>query len=384
MLIKKTIRQLFLLMICSVLLAVSAAAQSGLEKWKNFDFSKSKLKRADIAKLDQDNLAFLRGIVFGKRGRIFVEKDIQNLLAKQSWYKPNPKFSNSILTANERANLDLIRGLEAEAHYAVRPGDLRYWTTKVIPEEKISTESAAEWAVLIAEFEAIHGKTFEDEWLQKYFDERYWYKRNPNYSSTVLSSVERQNLENFIKSRDKDRKVAVSLGDMDKFQNALLTEQILEGLNFNELRLIRNEFWARRGKKFVTPGFLQYFEWRDWYKPLKDQTKVKLNPIEEQNVKLIENVEAKKREELSTKLLNEDELQDLFAEDLRIMRNEIYARRGKIYKTKDLNEYFSSQSWYKPDPNFSDAMFTDIEHKNLNLIKEVEKYASSKFSVVEG
>ncbi len=35
---------------------------------------------------------------------------------------------------------------------------------------------------MIAEVEAVHGKRFDDEpWLQKYFEERYWYHSKANY-----------------------------------------------------------------------------------------------------------------------------------------------------------------------------------------------------------
>ncbi|HRH46731.1 MAG TPA: YARHG domain-containing protein, partial [Pyrinomonadaceae bacterium] len=182
-------------------------AQDNVKKYHNFDFSKKLITKAELNKFRFEEgevepineLALLRGVVFGKHGRIFVEKSVQNYLEKQSWYKPNPKFSNSVLTQIERQNLDLIRLKEAELHYSVEPGDLRYWKDKEIPEDKIYTNSAADWSVLIAEFEAIHGKTFPDqEWLQKYFDERYWYKRNPNYTPTMLSANERKNLEKFI------------------------------------------------------------------------------------------------------------------------------------------------------------------------------------------
>ena len=256
---------------------------------------------------------------------------------------------------------------------------------KEIPDEKLYTDTAADWRVMIAEVEAIHGKTFADEpWLQKYFEERYWYKSNPNYSQSVLTAVERKNLEKLNAKRDEDRKVAVSFGDMDKFQNAPLTEELLQNLSLNDLRLIRNEFMARRGKKFVTPGFQQYFEWRDWYKPLKDQSKVKLNPIEEQNVKLIESVETRIREKMATDLISEETVSGLFVEDLRVLRNELYARHGRVFKDPKLQKYFAEQSWYQPNPEFKDTELNETEVKNLAIIKAAEEVSISKFSAVEG
>jgi hypothetical protein len=163
-----------------------------------------------------------------------------------------------------------------------------------------------------------------------------------------------------------------------------LTEDKLKGLSLMELRMIRNEFWARRGRKFDTPGIRQHFTWRDWYKPAKNQKTVKLNKIEEQNVKTIEAYEAKIREKLSTEILTGDALGNLFAEDLRILRNEIYARRGRIFKDKELQKYFESTDWYQPNPDFKDDLLGEIEFKNLAAIKLAEADAMSKFDEEEG
>jgi hypothetical protein len=390
--------------ICFGILLIFAAsqialAQVGDEKvfksyqWDKFDFTKKKVTKAQLDKLEYqrddidavDELAILRGIVFGKRGRIFTERSIQDYLEKQAWYKPNRNFKNSMLTPMERANLDLIRLAEAERHEYVQPGDLRIWAKKEIPDDKIYTSSATDWQIMIAEIEAIHGKTFpEQEWLQKYFDERYWYKRNPKYSPSVLSEIERKNLEKLASEKEKMHKTAVSVGDMDKFQNVLLTEELLKGVSLNDLRMMRFEFYARRGRKYTTPGFLQEFQWRDWYKPIKDQSKVKLNKIEEQYVMLIEKKEAEWREILATEEISGDMLQGLFIEDLRVLRNEIYARHGRVFKDKELQKYFSEQPWYQPNPDFKDEMLSEKDFKNLSVIKEAEENSLSKFAVAEG
>lgn len=363
--------------------------QFNKQNWDKFDFTKQKVSKARLSKLKieypVDELALLRGVVFGKRGRVFKERSIQDYLEKQAWYKPNPKFSNAILTKTERDNLDLIRLEEAARHDFVQPGDLRYWQARAIPDDKLYSETSAGWRIMIAEIEAIHGKRFDDEpWLQKYFEERYWYKANPNYSQQILNSFERKNLETLTAKSSEYRNSEISLGDMDKFQDVLLKEEQLKGLTLNDLRFIRNEFWARRGRKFVTPGFKQVFEWRDWYKPEKDQSKVKLGKIEEQNVKLIESVEAKMREKIATEPITAEMIEGLFVEDLRVLRNEIYARRGRVFKDAALQKYFDSQAWYQPNPDFKDDLLTEIESKNLAVIREVEQTAISKFTEFEG
>ena len=366
-----------------------AWAKFSKKGWDKLDYTKKKLTKAQLAKVSSDGtvdeLALLRGVVFGKRGRVFKERPIQNYLEKQAWYKPKESFTNAVLTKTERENLDAVRLTEAERHSGVKPGDLRYWQAKEIPDDNLYADTPSDWRIMIAEVEAIHGKRFDDEpWLQKYFEERYWYKPNPSYSQTILSEIERKNLEKLNAKRDEDRNVAIAVGDMDRFQNVLLTEDLLKNLTMNDLRMIRNEFWARRGRKFTTPGFKQMFEWRDWYKPLKDQSKVKLNATEEQNVKFLEAEEAELRNKISTEPITNEMVEGLFVEDLRVLRNEIYARHGRVFKDPELQKYFAAQSWYQPNIEFKDDGLTETEVKNLAIIKEVESSAISKFSEAEG
>ena len=60
-------------------------------------------------------------------------------------------------------------------------------------------------------------------------------------------------------------------------------------------------------------------------------------------------------------------------EDLRLMRNEIYARHGKTFQSVDLQKYFSGKCWYKADPGYSDAMLTPVDRENVRIIQEAEK-----------
>ncbi|MED0971394.1 TcaA 3rd/4th domain-containing protein [Bacillus paramycoides] len=61
----------------------------------------------------------------------------------------------------------------------------------------------------------------------------------------------------------------------------------------------------------------------------------------------------------------------LTKEQLKIARNEIYARHGHIFQTKDMQTYFSKQSWYRENPYFTGAL-TNIESYNIELIKSRE------------
>ena len=105
-----------------LLAAASCAAQDdAFAKLAANDFAKQPLKREQVQELDIWDLQRLRGVVFGRHGRVFKDRDIQGYLKEQPWYKPNPGFSNSMLNETERENLDLIRELEAEQHDQIEP-----------------------------------------------------------------------------------------------------------------------------------------------------------------------------------------------------------------------------------------------------------------------
>lgn len=79
--------------------------------------------------------------------------------------------------------------------------------------------------------------------------------------------------------------------------------------------------------------------------------------------------------------LSEEELREMTPEALRIMRNEIFARKGFIFEKQDMQTYFSNQSWYRPqyrDYAHVANLLSDIEKENVEIIKRVE--ASKKYT----
>lgn len=60
--------------------------------------------------------------------------------------------------------------------------------------------------------------------------------------------------------------------------------------------------------------------------------------------------------------------------ELRILRNEIFARRGYQFKSKDLHEYFSQFEWYKPlySENEITNYLDEVDQHNIEVIKKFE------------
>lgn len=82
----------------------------------------------------------------------------------------------------------------------------------------------------------------------------------------------------------------------------------------------------------------------------------------------------------NSRYLTEADLRNLSAEELRLARNEIYARHGRLFKDSGLQDYFNSRDWYEgtisPD-DFTDAyaasVFNEYEMANKDFIAQYEK-----------
>jgi hypothetical protein len=372
------------------LLATFTALQAqdeyaALKEWQSFDFTSQALTTTEISPLAPEDLKLVRGIVFGKHGRIFKDPDIRRFLESQNWYHADANFSNSVLNETERRNLDVIRLAEAAKHEIVEPGDMRLYQNRALTRKKLGQHTNAEWTVLAAEIEAIHGKRFDDTpWLQQYFDERYWYASATHYQPKKLNAIEQKNLQLIDTIQKQQRRVALAPGDMELFENKLITEQMLHGLSLHELRLLRNEIYARHGRVFKTAWLDQYFGGQAWYDPKQEFKDEELSGADKTNVETIVAYEAKLHDQISTTPITAALLQGLFLEDVRKMRDEIYAHRGKVFKDQWTQKYFASFDWYKPDPDFKEASLTPVEKQNVAVIAAYEKKAVTAMSTIEG
>jgi hypothetical protein len=379
-------------------LVPSVAPAQSLASWEPVDFAHRRVDSAAVDKLPLASLRLLRGIVFGRHGRPFPdEPDVQTYLKTRPWYRPDTTYSNTRLSAMEKANLDVIRAAEARKHPQIETGDMRFYRNRVITSAMLGHHTAADWQLLDAEIGAAHGERFDsgepddvdangkDIWaLQKYFDERYWYHGREDYSTDELSSIERANADTIALARMRDLGYGVAPGVMYLFQSTPLTDSLLNGITLYELRILRNEVYARHGRRFTTPWLRDYFKYQQWYKPRRDFTIAELSDNEKNNVKVIQAVEARRHEELSTKDMSERDLAGLFPEIARRLRNEIFARHGRTFKDPHLQSYFASQEWYHPDSRFDPRSLSPIETANVKTILNYEARAKKGQRFTEG
>jgi hypothetical protein len=173
-----------------------------------------------------------------------------------------------------------------------------------------------------------------------------------------------------------------------------LSRTELQTLSADRLHLARNEIFARRGRYFKDGALRAYFEQFPWYRPRAWD--VPLTQVEKANVDLIASVEAPPAAsrgitapvpvetntensfafaDVSRRYLTPEELQGLSADQLVIIRNEIFARKGRYFKDDALRTYFSQFPWYQPYA--WDVPLSPVEQANVKLVQSFEQTASA-------
>lgn len=77
-------------------------------------------------------------------------------------------------------------------------------------------------------------------------------------------------------------------------------------------------------------------------------------------------------------VLNKNQLSGKSLEELVLLRNEIFARNGYKFENLAFQEYFSNQHWYRAINANDIIQLSDIEQKNVALIKSLEHKIQNK------
>ena len=77
----------------------------------------------------------------------------------------------------------------------------------------------------------------------------------------------------------------------------------------------------------------------------------------------------------------EQDLSLLDSYGLKITRNEIYARHGRMFNDQELQEYFQRQKWYVPQTasnDFDSSSLNEVEKYNVELIRTYEQQVGGR------
>jgi hypothetical protein len=172
---------------------------------------------------------------------------------------------------------------------------------------------------------------FRKAWLREHFQSQPWFKPNPKFTYKLLSDADRKNAH-FIGAKEHS-----------------FTE--------SELREMRAQVEKRSAAGKRTPA--------DW---------IELGLIDRAMGSFAVDEEGREQAEGATldRILAPGELRKLSLRDLRVLRNTIYARRGRPFKSPLLRKHFEGMSWYKVDAGYTDKRLSANDRRNIALIKSAE------------
>ena len=192
-----------------------------------------------------------------------------------------------------------------------------------------------------------------------------------DYSPKEHSAIERANADTVALGRMRDLKLDVAPGMMYLFQTTALTDSLLRGVSLYELRILRNEVYARHGRRFETSWLRDYFKNEPWYTASRLHDRPTVGDREGERQNHSSSGSAAARGPFSARAVESRRRRPLPGDRTSPAKRDLRAARS-AFKDPHLQSYFASQSWYHADPKFSLRSLTPIERKNVDFILAYE------------
>jgi hypothetical protein len=227
---------------------------------------------------------------------------------------------------------------------------------------------------------------YRKPWLKAYFHAQPWFKANPKFTYKLLTDADKKNAH-FIAVREQSL-TDVELGRMRddifaRYGKSWSDKPEWELANGRTVQsCTRPKGSKSRYDAEELDGYAAcHYAKQSWYKPDPSFSESKISADDKIELGLIaramgefalDDAQRGKSEASLERLLKVEELRQLSLRDLRLLRNTIYARKGRPFKSEILHEHFSGMEWYKVNPDYSDKLLAANDVRNIALIKSVE------------
>jgi hypothetical protein len=259
--------------------------------------------------------------------------------------------------------------------------------------ELLEGKSLRELAILRNTVFARYGWSgFRKPWLREHFQKQPWFKPNPNFTYKLLSDADRKNVhfigvrEQSFTERELRHMQDTIFARAGKVWNDVYEWKLKDGRTVRsctEPQAPLNEEDGCTGANCEgTESRDCRFREETWYRPdpkfsedkLPAEARIELGLISRALGSFASDTgKLEKGSQASLdRILLVQELRQLSLRDLRLLRNTIYARRGRPFKSKVLQAHFKAMSWYREDPSYTDARLTANDKRNIALIRSVE------------
>lgn len=301
------------------------------------------LTQNDIADMSIQVLCYARNEIYARYGRRFSSSELQGYFDQQSWYDGSiapTAFSDSMLNVYETANVQLLKEREYalsmngylvdQSGYSYQPiYNYLYGTSsfsdgyvfsgsdsRYIMQSEINAMTLQEICYAKNEIYARHGRLFDSQELNDYFGTKTWYSG------------------------------WISPGDF--------SDSVFNTYELANIKLLKDNEFARSSSGYVLdqPGYNIY------------------------NVGSYGSVDSSYIfYDSDTRYLTNADVRNLSLQEICYARNEIYARRGRLFESAELQNYFNQKTWYygwiSPE-SFSVSVFNQYETANVQFLKNYE------------
>ena len=304
------------------------------------------LSPAYLGRFSKDELRMMRNEILARHGWVFQSKDLKDHFASQSWYQPLGNNYSVKISLVEKTNIELIKHEETlgekDRVHAENPVEA--------PKQEVVEEAPKQEVVKETPKPVEVSSTIANG--SRWWDGQRLYTAQVDAAGDVLMVGESVNGggDSFKLKKSKQSQTQYTLAADNP--TAWVFTRGKAGWRVDYVSLENTTFLAVR----KTANDCVY---------TLTQTSDNLNECVSRQ-KSIEEREAGWL--MQNHLLSAAYLGRFTKPQLRLMRNEILARRGWVFQSKDLKDHFGSQSWYQPKGNNSGIKMSVIEQTNIELI----------------
>ena len=280
--------------------------------------------------------------LLARHGFIFENKDVLDYYNRKPWYKPENNFlmSTAGFSPIEKSNYDILDKRNVEVKNKINDIIHNYYNS-------------------LAE-DTFDANNFYSERVDRYITRK-------NLSSSEINALFKKEKLDFTNPRFQFIEPIV-----------IEYEGVKNGADFFSFKVFYGVFRPSKNKYQTCSiklrwGFNQNFKITHYEEAGLENLKFsEKDDFDAEITNNISNITPGKYPEGSTRILTDNEVSNQSKDDLKLMRNEIYARHGYIFNTSEMVNYFSKQSWYSPTSSDVNSSLTEIEKKNIQLIKSYE------------
>jgi len=348
--------------------------------------------RDSLINMSKEDLRIARNEVFARKGYVFKSEDMNNYFQTQEWYKPLGNNKTISLSPSELHRVNYVKSIEDEKKNT-HNGDLLDKLSGFfrIGEEIVTTyrgQRSDRGVVPFIYHKAFNKSPYKLERSSLYYnfissigvfdfsDSFKTFLIQHQYNDEIISISNDGGMIDTCAVKNCGDNLISKKGNFIEIERTYY-EKLTKEINDEEFTVDLENHLIKLKKsndyKFLTCIEHRYSKRKDYrfydYYYISDSGSINYMKVDSLKIS-----KGRKYPFVSGKVVSEDELSKYSKDELRLMRNEIFADHGYIFKSQDFQNYFKEQKWYTAEKkDISLEELNIFEKENLNTILLLEK-----------